>query len=239
MLEAIFEFSRTVSKIIITLTAIIFKTMTNIDQIRRDYMLRSLDVADLKADPFNMFEVWFDEAIKSNVLDATAMTLSTVDENNQPSSRVVLLKGVEEKGFVFFTNYNSKKGQDIVVNPKVCLSFFWPELERQVMIHGICTKIPAQDSEKYFRSRPYESQIGAWASEQSNKLSDRQTLQNAYEQLKQKYPDTASIPYPDHWGGYKVVPTNFEFWQGRASRLHDRFEYILKDGSWIVQRLYP
>lgn len=239
MRELIFWFSRTVSKIIISLTAILFNTMTNIDQIRRDYMLRSLDVADLKTDPFKMFETWFDEAIKSNALDATAMTLSTVDANNQPSSRVVLLKGVEERGFVFFTNYNSKKGQDIAVNPQVCLSFFWPELERQVMIHGLCQKIPARDSEKYFRSRPYESQIGAWASEQSSKLSDRQTLQNAYEQLKQKYPDAASIPYPEHWGGYKVVPTNFEFWQGRASRLHDRFEYIYENGNWVAQRLFP
>jgi pyridoxamine 5'-phosphate oxidase len=213
--------------------------MKNIDKIRRDYMLRSLDDDDLKSNPFDMFTVWFDEAIVSDIKDVNAMTLATVCEKGHPSTRIVLLKGIEDAGFVFYTNYDSKKGSDIGVNPNVSLCFFWPELERQVRINGTCEKISTYESEKYFRSRPYESQIGAWASVQSATIKTRQELQSAFESLQSKYPNVDSVPYPIHWGGYRVIPSYFEFWQGRASRLHDRYCYILTGGHWFASRLSP
>lgn len=213
--------------------------MKEIDKIRRDYMLRSLDDQDLKPNPFEMFTLWFDEAVRSDIKDVNAMTLATVSGMGHPSTRIVLLKGVEDAGFVFYTNYNSKKGSDIAENPNVSLCFFWPELERQIRINGICDKIDKSESENYFRSRPYESQIGAWASVQSAPILNRQELQSAFDFLCSKYPDAESVPYPDHWGGYRVTPTYFEFWQGRASRLHDRYVYELTENKWSASRLSP
>lgn len=213
--------------------------MKEIDKIRRDYMLRSLDDQDLKPNPFEMFTLWFDEAVRSDIKDVNAMTLATVNGMGHPSTRIVLLKGVEGDGFVFYTNYNSKKASDIAVNPNVSLCIFWPELERQIRINGICEKITKSESEKYFRSRPYESQIGAWASVQSALIPNRQELQSAYDVLCSKYPDAESVPFPDHWGGYRVIPTYFEFWQGRASRLHDRYAYELTENKWSASRLSP
>lgn len=213
--------------------------MDNIDKIRRDYMLKSLDDQDVLPDPFEMFVLWFDEALKSNIKDANAMTLATVNVNGQPSTRIVLLKGIEGGGFVFFTNYLSKKGSDIEVNPLVSLCYFWPELERQVRIDGKCEKISRAESESYFRSRPYESQIGAWASAQSAQIDSRHQLQEAFDELRKKYPDVDSVPYPKHWGGYRVFPDYFEFWQGRASRLHDRYCYKMIGDKWSTARLSP
>lgn len=213
--------------------------MKEIDKIRRDYMLRSLDDQDLKPNPFEMFTLWFDEAVRSDIKDVNAMTLATVNGMGHPSTRIVLLKGVKDDGFVFYTNYNSKKASDIAVNPNVSLCIFWPELERQIRINGICEKITKSESEKYFRSRPYESQIGAWASVQSALIPNRQELQSAYDVLCSKYPDAESVPFPDHWGGYRVIPTYFEFWQGRASRLHDRYAYELTENQWSASRLSP
>jgi pyridoxamine 5'-phosphate oxidase len=212
---------------------------SEIDKIRRDYIARSLDEADLLDDPFQMFLKWFDEAGQSGALDVNAMTLATVDESGKPSARVVLLKGVENDSFVFFTNYLSRKGQNLAVNPNVSLCFFWQELERQVRIDGTCEKIKLAESERYFRSRPYESQIGAWASAQSSIISSRSELENNYKKLIQKYPTPESIPFPDFWGGYKVIPSEIEFWQGRSSRLHDRFLYTKQLSSWTLNRLSP
>jgi len=213
--------------------------MKNIDNIRRDYMLKSLDDKDLKSNPFDMFTLWFDEAIESVIKDANAMTLATVDTNGQPSTRIVLLKGAENDGFIFYTNYNSKKGSDIASNPLVSLCFFWPELERQIRINGKCEKISKSESEKYFRSRPYESQIGAWASSQSKPINSRQDLQAEFELLCARYPEMDTVPYPEHWGGFRVIPDYFEFWQGRASRLHDRYCYELAENGWTASRLSP
>jgi pyridoxamine 5'-phosphate oxidase len=212
---------------------------SEIDKIRRDYIARSLDEADLLDDPFQMFLKWFDEAGQSGALDVNAMTLATVDESGKPSARVVLLKGVENDSFVFFTNYLSRKGQNLAVNPNVSLCFFWQELERQVRIDGTCEKIKLAESERYFRSRPYESQIGAWASAQSSIISSRSELENNYKKLIQKYPTPEAIPFPDFWGGYKIIPSMIEFWQGRSSRLHDRFLYTKKQSSWTLNRLSP
>lgn len=212
---------------------------SEIDKIRRDYIARSLDEADLLEDPFKMFLKWFDEAGQSGSLDVNAMTLATVDESGKPSARVVLLKGVENDSFVFFTNYLSRKGQNLAVNPNVSVCFFWQELERQVRIDGTCEKIDLAESERYFRSRPYESQIGAWASAQSSIISSRSELENNYKKLIQQYPAPEAIPFPDFWGGYKIIPSMIEFWQGRSSRLHDRFLYTKKQSSWTLNRLSP
>ncbi|HAC15499.1 MAG TPA: pyridoxamine 5'-phosphate oxidase [Bacteroidetes bacterium] len=212
---------------------------SDIDKIRRDYKSRSLDEADLHNDPIQMFLKWFDEAGQSGSLDVNAMTLATVDESGKPSTRIVLLKGVENDSFVFFTNYLSRKGQNLAANPNVSLCFFWPELERQIRIDGTCSKIASVDSEKYFRSRPYESQIGAWASAQSSIISSRTELENNFKSLMQKYPTPESIPFPEFWGGYKVNPTEIEFWQGRSSRLHDRFLYLKQKNSWTLNRMSP
>lgn len=212
---------------------------SEIDKIRRDYIARSLNEADLHKDPIQMFLKWFDEAGQSGALDVNAMTLATVDENGKPSTRIVLLKGVENDSFVFFTNYSSRKGHHLAVNPNVSMCFFWPELERQVRIDGICEKIESAESERYFRSRPYESQIGAWASAQSSIISSRSELENNFKKLIQQYPTPETIPFPDFWGGYRVNPSEIEFWQGRSSRLHDRFLYKKQNLIWTINRMSP
>lgn len=213
---------------------------TQIDKIRREYKARSLDEADLLSDPLQLFLQWFDEAGKSVVLDVNAMTLATVDSNGRPSTRIVLLKGLENGKFVFFTNYESKKGKDIASNKYVSSCFFWPELERQVRIDGICEKIDKAASEAYFRSRPYESQIGAWVSAQSQQIQSRSVLEKKFSDLTKKYPSIESIPFPDFWGGYMINPQLIEFWQGRSSRLHDRFQYTIDTkGNWTYHRISP
>lgn len=207
-------------------------------QLRRDYKQAELLENSIHADPLQQFKDWFQEALEAEVIEPNAMCLSTVLDQ-KPHSRVVLLKGLESNGFVFFTNYDSHKGQQLLQNPNVALNFLWLELERQVRINGKATPISAQDSDAYFYSRPFESQVGAIVSQQSHVLASREELEQAMSLALQTYsPET--IKRPEHWGGYLVVPESIEFWQGRSSRLHDRLHYELKaDQSWKISRLSP
>jgi pyridoxamine 5'-phosphate oxidase len=210
-----------------------------IDAIRRDYMLRSLSQTDMDSNPIDMFSKWFDDAVTAAIPDVNAMSLATCGDNGQPTSRVVLLKGVENDGFVFYTNYESAKGKEMAENNRVGLCFYWTELERQVRIDGVVEKVSREASEKYFKSRPYESQVGAWASHQSKVVQSREQLEAQFKDMLQEYPEQNGVPLPPFWGGYIVKPTRFEFWQGRASRLHDRFEYALSEQKWVLSRLSP
>ena len=211
----------------------------SIADIRKDYKLRSLDEADVAIKPIEQFTLWWDEAINSGIDDVNAMTLATASKNGHPCARIVLLKGYDERGFVFFTNYNSHKGKELEDNPQAALVFFWKELERQVRIEGIVAKIPDAESDTYFESRPAGSRIGAWASPQSETIAEREILENNFLHYEKKFGD-GSIPRPPHWGGYIVKPKLVEFWQGRSSRLHDRIQYTIQpDTSWKVERLAP
>ena len=206
--------------------------------IRHDYALKDLDETQVSDDPIAQFGLWMNEAIAAKANEPTAMTLSTVDSENRPSSRVVLLKGFDPTGFVFFTNYESRKGLSIAANANVSLNFFWPELERQVNITGSATKVSTAESEEYFSSRPLASRIGAWASQQSTKLRSREELEHRVADLTEKYSD-GNVPLPPFWGGFRVSPVRIEFWQGRQSRLHDRIVYELRDLAWEIVRLSP
>ncbi|MCL4121660.1 UNVERIFIED_CONTAM: hypothetical protein GTU68_044138 [Idotea baltica] len=194
----------------------------------------------MENNPFVQFENWFNEAVASPINEANAMIISTADEHNQPSSRVVLLKGFNEKGFVFYTNYESKKGQNLTQNPQISILFFWDLLERQIRIEGVAEKLSFADSEKYFQSRPKGSQIGAWASPQSMLIKSREVLDNNKQMLEEKFANEEKLPCPKHWGGYIVKPEYFEFWQGRSNRLHDRFIYEADEfDNWEMSRLAP
>lgn len=210
----------------------------DIRSLRREYNRKGLLEQDLEDDPLILFDHWFQDALDAGLKDANAMSLSTVDPNNRPSSRIVLLKELDADGFVFYTNYESKKGSDIEANALGALLFYWSDLERQVRIEGSITKVDRKVSESYFHSRPIESQLGAVASDQSRILKNREELENRYHELKKKY-NGKEIPCPDFWGGYQLNPDRIEFWQGRPSRLHDRFEYIRKGDHWEHRRLYP
>jgi pyridoxamine 5'-phosphate oxidase len=202
-------------------------------------MLEALDEDTVGQDPIAFFRKWFAEAESAQITDINAMTLATVDGHNQPHARIVLLKGVDAGGFVFFTNYDSAKGQEIGVNPNVALVFYWKELERQVRIEGSVEKIDEKESNIYFQSRPAASRIGAWASPQSKKISDRNILDLNYAKYEQEFSNT-DIPRPEHWGGYRVKAHSIEFWQGRASRMHDRILFTTTDnGNWERHRLAP
>ena len=211
--------------------------MSDIKDYRTDYGNQELNRNDLTENPIQLFNIWLQKAMDTIKKDANAFTLSTLDTNAFPSTRVLLLKEVSDEGFVFFTNYNSNKGQQMELNPKVGLNFFWPSLERQVRIQGVVEKVSDIVSESYFQSRPYKSQIGAWASEQSSRLESRERLEERFYYFSKKYPQ--EVPRPKHWGGYIAKPQKIEFWQGRASRLHDRFTFTLDEGQWTVDRLYP
>jgi pyridoxamine 5'-phosphate oxidase len=212
----------------------------NLAHIRTDYSSQSLDCSDVLSSPTKQFELWMNQAIEAGALEATAMNLSTVDTNGKPTSRIVLLKGLEENRFVFFTNYSSHKGIDLAHLPFGALNFFWPELERQVRIEGNIEKVSTTDSDTYFSSRPYASKIGAWVSEQSKKISSRDELEKRIEIYQSKYPEGTEVPRPEHWGGYALTPRYIEFWQGRPSRLHDRIVYeMLADGGWEIYRICP
>jgi pyridoxamine 5'-phosphate oxidase len=232
-----------------------------IADLRRDYQADTLDRAQLAPDPREQFQRWFNVAVgtqsgsrwrKISIAlyklwqallgrsspDANAMTLCTVDAQGRPSSRTVLLKGADARGFIFFTNYDSRKGNELAANPNAALTFFWPELERQVCVAGTVTKLSKEESEAYFKSRPRGSQLSAWASNQSSIVADRAALEKHWKEIEAKFP--GDIPLPPNWGGYILSPTRIEFWQGRPSRLHDRFSYTRQaDGSWKIERLSP
>lgn len=210
----------------------------SISSIRKDYSKRKLTEAKAEADPYKQFAKWWKQALKSEIVEPNAMTLATASADGMPSARIVLLKEFDSKGFVFFTNYNSYKGKQLGENPKACLVFFWKELERQVRLTGLVEKISDAESDEYFYSRPKESQIGANASPQSEVIESREWLDDNYKKLA-KAPGK-DIQRPVHWGGYRVKPVIFEFWQGRPGRLHDRLQYSLQDdGSWKIERLAP
>lgn len=213
--------------------------LTPLEQIRRDYIKSKLNEEDLHTDPIQQFITWFNEALTAEVMEPNAMTLGTASLSGQPNLRTVLLKHVDDQGFVFFTNYESQKGMEILQNNQVCLLFFWPELERQVRIWGKARKTSKETSEEYFHSRPRESQIGALVSPQSQIIKDRKVLIEKNKELTEIYKGN-KIPMPEYWGGFQVAPSRVEFWQGGASRLHDRIVYESKnEKEWILNRLAP
>lgn len=212
-------------------------SISEIENIRREYRNEELLVSEAEPDPFMQFDRWFRQALNSGLVDPNAMTLATAASNGYPSARIVLLKGYDSDGFVFYTNYESRKGNELLENPRSALVFYWDVLSRQVRVEGRAKKLPAEDSEKYFRTRPYDSQISAWASDQSAEITDRASLEKKVEALKQKF--GKRVPLPPFWGGYRVIADRMEFWQGRPGRLHDRIEYRRDGSEWIKRRLAP
>ncbi|MBR8298087.1 pyridoxamine 5'-phosphate oxidase [Burkholderia cenocepacia] len=214
--------------------------MTTLADLRINYSRASLDEADAAPDPFAQFDRWFKEALAAQLPEPNTMTLATVGADGRPSARIVLIKGVDERGFVFFTNYESRKGHDLAVHPQAALLFYWIELERQVRIEGRIEKTSEEESDRYFASRPLGSRIGAWASEQSAVIDSRATLEAREKAVSERYGDNP--PRPPHWGGYRLVPDSIEFWQGRPSRLHDRLLYTRDAAAaprWTISRLSP
>ena len=210
----------------------------DLSQLRRKYTTRGIKEQDLDPNPTKQFEIWFNNAIDAKLLEPNAMSLATVGNDMMPSIRTVLLKTFDEQGFVFFTNYKSKKAEQIEQNPKAALLFTWLELERQIKIEGNIEKISTKDSLKYFLSRPKGSQIGAWVSHQSEIISSRSLLEQKFDEMKRKFVK-GEVPFPSFWGGYIIKPIQIEFWQGGQDRLHDRFVYTLKDNNWEISRLAP
>lgn len=210
----------------------------SIADIRREYALARLDEKSVSHDPMVEFARWFAEAQEAQVEEVNAMTLATASSDGAPSARIVLLKGFDASGFVFFTDYRSRKGEELEANPRAALVFFWSELERQVRITGTVTRTPAKESESYFRTRPLGSRLGAWVSHQSRVIPSRAPLEAGMREAEARFPD-GEVPLPPHWGGYRLVPQSIEFWQGRESRLHDRIRYVRDGDRWRVERLSP
>jgi pyridoxamine 5'-phosphate oxidase len=204
----------------------------------REHSDEGLDLGDLRADPLEQFELWLGAAIEANLPTPNAMTLATVGDDGQPSARVTLLKGFDERGFVFFSNYDSRKGRELLAHPVAAVVFHWSELGRQVRIEGRVERLGVDESDAYFKSRSYGSRIGAWASPQSTVIADRAELERLVRETEKRFADE-EIPLPPHWGGFLLVPQQVEFWKGRRSRLHDRFQYTLQPDGWFVQRLAP
>ncbi|MCG5075634.1 pyridoxamine 5'-phosphate oxidase [Paraburkholderia tagetis] len=214
--------------------------MTSLADLRKNYSLGSLDASDVDPDPIRQFQTWFSQALDAKLPEPNAMTVATVDQEGRPAARILLIKGVDERGFVFFTNYESRKGRELAVNPHAALLFHWIELERQVRIEGRVEKTSDAESDAYFHSRPLGSRIGAWASEQSAVIGGRAELEAREREIGAQYGEHP--PRPPHWGGYRLVPSAIEFWQGRPSRLHDRIRYVRDDagdGAWRIERLAP
>lgn len=214
-----------------------------IADLRTEYMRETLDESDVAPDPYRQFEHWFAEAVKAQLHEPNATTLATVDSAGRPAARIVLLKMFDSRGFVFFTNYQSRKGRELAANPGAALLFFWAELERQVRIEGMAAPIDSAESADYFSGRPRSSQLGAWASPQSEPIEGRAALEACFAQMEFRYrDDTGAVPCPPHWGGYRLAADTVEFWQGRASRLHDRIRYRRTKehaGAWVIDRLAP
>ncbi len=210
-----------------------------VSALRQDYSLRELSETDADADPMRLFDSWFDAAVRAGILEPNAMSLATVDAQGRPSVRIVLLKGFDARGLVFYTDYHSRKGRELSANPNAALCFWWPPMERQVRIEGSVASIPPAESDAYFATRPRESQFGAQVSNQSEVIADRAVLERRLQELRSVYQDRA-VPRPPHWGGYRLSPRRIEFWQGRPSRLHDRLLYSRgADGAWTCERLSP
>jgi pyridoxamine 5'-phosphate oxidase len=209
----------------------------NISDIRREYASKTLKETDVNPDPFQQFKIWFEEATGSNLADPTAMSLATVNSDGRPANRIVLLKGISHEGLTFYTNYESRKGEELKINNHVAATFFWPELERQLRVEGSVSKVDRKESEEYFSTRPRESQIGAWVSRQSKYVS-MEELTESFRKQELNWKDK-KIDCPPYWGGYLIKPDYFEFWQGRPGRLHDRIAYNLEDNRWKIGRLSP
>jgi len=210
----------------------------NIASIRKEYTLKQLDQKDVKRNPFDQFKLWFDDAINAEVNEPNAMMLATSTSDGKPSARMVLLKGIDNEGLTFFTNYNSRKASQLNDNPYVAVVFFWPELERQIRIEGMVGKVSDKESDDYFNSRPEGSRIGAWTSPQSQVIPNREFLELLKTEIEKRFKGE-KIPRPEQWGGFRVIPSLFEFWQGRPNRLHDRIQYSKTDNNWIIERLAP
>ena len=216
---------------------------TQLADLRKEYTLNGLDTADVLPDPIAQFTRWFEAALQAGIPEPNAMHISTVAADGRPSGRIVLIKAVDEAGFVFYTNYESRKGQELTnglsrPQPMASLTFFWPELERQIRIEGRVEPVSAAESDAYFNSRPRSSQIGAWVSHQSTVIAGRDVLETRQRELETQFANKP-VPRPPHWGGYRVVPDRLEFWQGRPSRLHDRIRYRLEANNWLIERLAP
>jgi len=210
----------------------------NIAALRHDYLAHGLRREDLDPDPIKQFSKWFGEAAAAEIRDVNAMSLATATPDGAPSVRIVLLKGISDRGFVFFTNYTSEKGRQLEQNPRAALNLFWVQLERQIRIDGPVEKTSRKESEEYFHSRPIGSQLGAWASKQSEVIENRDLLETQLADVRQRF-EGGPIPLPPQWGGYRVVPETIEFWQGRTNRLHDRFRYSRQSTGWLIERLSP
>jgi pyridoxamine 5'-phosphate oxidase len=213
--------------------------MQKLDDLRKEYSKADLSIKDVMQDPIKQFEKWFQEAVESKVPEANAMNVATVNSEGKPASRIVLLKGIDGGKFIFYTNYQSQKGRELKENPACALTFFWPELERQIRIEGNALRVDEKKSIEYFQSRPRGSQVGAWSSPQSTVIESREILEERSKKMEEKFVGLSVLPKPHQWGGFEIDPIMVEFWQGRPSRLHDRIQYVKVDTIWKVQRLAP